>query len=457
VTEKPGGKTCDRIYLGDYELYRERNAAGVLELERETLHVQDNKGRIALIETLTAGTSPDGELLNAPLTRFQLSNHLGSAALELNADALLISYEEYYAFGASSYQAVDAGMKAAKKRYRYVGKERDEGTGLDYYGARYYMGWLGRWGSCDPAGFVDGLNLFQFCRSNALNNIDQFGLDSDDKTAHELINTIQKEYDDYLNSKNTDNLDTKFAGSLDKLIDYIDSVKDRPLQATIENKEIFFEYLKIKGYAQDKERTWFEEGCIGITKTYSNVTNTNKLKELAIYKTFEDAKANYQEGDILYSIHFQDSRLWLESIETTDNVLLRLASVGAANITNQQNYLNLTPVKKLSKGDKTPDYLEKDNNKISIKGWEHESAYTLGTNFDFGTFLKDNAIVHANNAEDPERGMKMQIKISNRIEWERVITDDGSPMFILFGCENTDCYEYHEFNRQVYGIVKMKK
>jgi RHS repeat-associated protein len=39
------------------------------------------------------------------------------------------------------------------KRYRYTGKERDEESGLYYYGARYYAAWLGRWTSVDPAMF----------------------------------------------------------------------------------------------------------------------------------------------------------------------------------------------------------------------------------------------------------------------------------------------------------------
>lgn len=148
VTEKPGGLICDRIYIGDYEIYRERQG-GAIQLERETLHLQDDKGRIALIDTLTAGISDTGETLNAPLTRYQLSNHLGSAAIELNDAGLLISYEEYYPFGVSSYQAMDTTLKAARKRYRYVGKERDESTGLDYYGARYYASWLCRFVSVD--------------------------------------------------------------------------------------------------------------------------------------------------------------------------------------------------------------------------------------------------------------------------------------------------------------------
>ena len=44
----------------------------------------------------------------------------------------------------------NAIAETSLKRYRYVGKERDEETGLYYYGARYYAAWLARFVSVDP-------------------------------------------------------------------------------------------------------------------------------------------------------------------------------------------------------------------------------------------------------------------------------------------------------------------
>ena len=68
----------------------------------------------------------------AQLVRYQFSNHLGSASLELDAAAQVISYEEYYPYGSTSYQAVRSQTETPK-RYRYTGMERDEGTGLNYH------------------------------------------------------------------------------------------------------------------------------------------------------------------------------------------------------------------------------------------------------------------------------------------------------------------------------------
>lgn len=136
----------------------------------------DGKQRVALVENLTVGK--DGS--PSQLVRYQFGNHLGSAILELDETAQIISYEEYYPYGSTSYQAVDASVQAAAKRYRYTGKERDEETGFSYHGARYYALWLGRWTSCDPAGMADGLSFYVYGRSNPVAFVDQTGLGSDD-------------------------------------------------------------------------------------------------------------------------------------------------------------------------------------------------------------------------------------------------------------------------------------
>ncbi|MFJ2714382.1 RHS repeat-associated core domain-containing protein, partial [Pseudomonas sp. NPDC087346] len=63
---------------------------------------------------------------------------------------------------------------------RYSGKERDA-TGLYYYGFRYYAPWLGRWINPDPAGTIDGLNLYRMVRNNPIALFDTDGLASDDE------------------------------------------------------------------------------------------------------------------------------------------------------------------------------------------------------------------------------------------------------------------------------------
>ncbi|WP_367025573.1 SpvB/TcaC N-terminal domain-containing protein [Methylococcus sp. ANG] len=145
VTESPnnGGLKDERIYLGGFEIYRKN---GANPLVRETLHIMDDKQRIALVETRTQGNDPAPQ----QLIRYQYGNHLGSASLELDDQAQIVAYEEYTPYGSTSYQAVRSQTETPK-RYRYTGKERDEESSFYYHGARYYASWLGRWTSCDPA------------------------------------------------------------------------------------------------------------------------------------------------------------------------------------------------------------------------------------------------------------------------------------------------------------------
>jgi RHS repeat-associated protein len=172
------GRIWERVYASGYERYRERTGASVgtsvLTLERHTVHASDGARRFALIETKTVDTSVTG-LVPAPLFRFQFPNHLGSACLETDQTGAVISYEEYYPYGGSSYRAGETD-----KRYRFTGQERDEETGLYYAGARYYVPWLARWASCDPAGAADGFNLYQYARSNPVRYTDPAGFQSDD-------------------------------------------------------------------------------------------------------------------------------------------------------------------------------------------------------------------------------------------------------------------------------------
>jgi len=173
VTDQPGTtvRKAERIYLGTVEVYREYAADGTtITLSRETLHVSDGGQAAALVEDRTSGTDKGP----AALTRYQHANHLGSALLELDDAASIITYEEYFPYGATSYQAVTSQTETPK-RYRYTGKERDTETGLYYYGARYYAPWLGRWTACDPAGLVDGVNLYAYVRGNPVSYRDPAG------------------------------------------------------------------------------------------------------------------------------------------------------------------------------------------------------------------------------------------------------------------------------------------
>ncbi len=81
--------------------------------------------------------------------RYLHADLIESCRLETGQQGDVIAYEEYHPFGTSAYQATDATLGAPARRYRYAGKERDEESGLCYFGARLNFSQA----VCVPAGY----------------------------------------------------------------------------------------------------------------------------------------------------------------------------------------------------------------------------------------------------------------------------------------------------------------
>ncbi|WP_433588527.1 RHS repeat domain-containing protein [Pseudomonas koreensis] len=118
--------------------------------------------------------------------RYTLNDHLGACVMELDQQAQVISHEGYYPFGATAWLAARSAIEVSERFVRYAGKEMDV-TGLYYYGARYYAPWLQRWISADPAGDVDGLNLYAMTSNNPLRYIDSGGTEQTPSESRQKI------------------------------------------------------------------------------------------------------------------------------------------------------------------------------------------------------------------------------------------------------------------------------
>ena len=163
-----------RYYFGEYEIY-DKYVNGVLDTERTTVHLNDEQKRFVIIETLTSVTP------FVVTERYQYDNHLGSACLELDSSSAIISYEEYYPFGVTSYRSGRTQAETSLKRYKYCGKERDEETGLYYYGMRYYAAWICRFVSVDPLQFkYPHYTPYQYAGNKPITYIDLDGREEDD-------------------------------------------------------------------------------------------------------------------------------------------------------------------------------------------------------------------------------------------------------------------------------------
>ncbi|MHC2282135.1 RHS repeat-associated protein [Bradyrhizobium diazoefficiens] len=159
----------ETITLGDLAIHRKLRDGAVVE-EWRSARVRDDERCIAELVDWTVGTPPSG--VSAQEERYQLDNMIHSSTMEVNGDGAIISYEEYAPFGVTVYAAGASFAEVSLKSHRYAGHDRDKATGLYYYGARYYAPWLLRWLSPDPAGDIDGINLYAFVGGSPVSHTD---------------------------------------------------------------------------------------------------------------------------------------------------------------------------------------------------------------------------------------------------------------------------------------------
>ncbi len=140
----------------------------------------DDRSRIARVKvfgTTWSGSTADEVRYNLEEEKArntQLSS--GNAGFTLDDAGSLITLEEYFPFGETSFGSF------AKKRYRYNGKApkafgSDEESGLYYYGARYYATWTCRFISIDPlAGQMPFSSPYSYAANNPVVLVDVDGL-----------------------------------------------------------------------------------------------------------------------------------------------------------------------------------------------------------------------------------------------------------------------------------------
>ncbi len=128
--------------------------------QNNVLHVMDDQSRIAMVRVGDRHPDDYGERV-----QYHLGDHLGSSHLVVGGEdadgQTFINREEYFPYGETSFGSF------GRKRYRFTGKERDEESGLNYHGARYYAPWLARWTSCDPLNIAEFNNDSEYNKTGA--------------------------------------------------------------------------------------------------------------------------------------------------------------------------------------------------------------------------------------------------------------------------------------------------
>jgi RHS repeat-associated protein len=165
ITRKSSGDKYVTVYIdGIFEHSYHLDGSNDMDEELNELHVMDDQTRVAMLRT----GYDDG----TPFTKYILSDHLGSSNVILETSGAVYNREEYYPFGETSFGAF------GKKRYRYVGKEKDEESGLYYYGARYFQPWSCRFISVDPlAAKYAFYTPYQYAGNKPITKTDRDGLE----------------------------------------------------------------------------------------------------------------------------------------------------------------------------------------------------------------------------------------------------------------------------------------
>jgi len=209
VVRKQLGGVAVSVYLGGVEHHYEVTG-GVRDEEYSETHVMDGRSRVCVLKIFAASWS--GSTSDA--VQYNLEDHLGNACFLLDGGGGLVSREEYYPFGETSY------CYFGKQRYRFCGKERDEESGLYYYGARYYAPWCCRFVSVDPlAAKYPFYTPYQYAGNQPVISVDIDGLEGDKPNNSQKVEISRTETiksDDSNKTSITKKFDIEFSG--DKII-----------------------------------------------------------------------------------------------------------------------------------------------------------------------------------------------------------------------------------------------
>ena len=113
---------------------------------------------------------------------YYLKDHLGNIKVTVDQSGNKKSWNDYYPYGMLMGDGRSQNISNVDHRYMFTGKERDDETAYDYFGARYYDSFIGRWLQVDPlANKYPGWSPYDYVENNPIIRFDPNGKGDKDK------------------------------------------------------------------------------------------------------------------------------------------------------------------------------------------------------------------------------------------------------------------------------------
>ena len=136
----------------------------------DTVLQKDSGGSVAARYFRGLSIDEPWQRIDSTSTRDYMADALGSTVAMADTNGVIRGQYAYEPFGATTMTG------ALTNSYKFTGRE-DDGTGLYYYRARYYLPALGRFISEDPIGFAGGqIDLYGYVGNDPIRATDRSGL-----------------------------------------------------------------------------------------------------------------------------------------------------------------------------------------------------------------------------------------------------------------------------------------
>jgi RHS repeat-associated protein len=177
-------------------------------------------------------------------TYYAIKDHQNTVLAMVDEAGAVVESYEYDAYGNTTVldaSGTELSESAIGNRYMFQGREYDSSTGLYYFRARWYDSDSGRWLSKDPIGIEGGLNLYEFCGSNPVNNVDPEGESLSLWIGALIVTAVVTVYSMISNcsgnkelGKDMDNLNSAAKQAFDATDAYADALNGNDLDAMID-------------------------------------------------------------------------------------------------------------------------------------------------------------------------------------------------------------------------------